>query len=157
MELKETDNLSNYVNQEQYINKLNEINGGVSILLDEFKKIYVITKMHPKNEEYKQKYENVVSAFTQIQSKLFSITNDVQVNINDLNKKLHELDVLIKIEKKVNKELKQKLGMVEIENNSSSEMIYDYKNIYNSKYLQNWALVLSIILCIITIGITYKN
>ena len=157
MELKETDNLSNYVNQEQYINKLNEINGGVSMLLDEFKKIYVITKMHPKNEEYKQKYENVVSAFTQIQSKLFSITNDVQVNINDLNKKLHELDVLIKIEKKVNKELKQKLGMVEIENNSSSEMIYDYKNIYNSKYLQNWALVLSIILCIITIGITYKN
>ena len=157
MELKETDNLSNYVNQEQYINKLNEINGGVSMLLDEFKKIYVITKMHPKNEEYKQNYENVVSAFTQIQSKLFSITNDVQVNINDLNKKLHELDVLIKIEKKVNKELKQKLGMVEIENNSSSEMIYDYKNIYNSKYLQNWALVLSIILCIITIGITYKN
>ena len=149
--------ISNYVNQEQYINKLNEINGGVSMLLDEFKKIYVITKMHPKNEEYKQKYENVVSAFTQIQSKLFSITNDVQVNINDLNKKLHELDVLIKIEKKVNKELKQKLGMVEIENNSSSEMIYDYKNIYNSKYLQNWALVLSIILCIITIGITYKN
>jgi hypothetical protein len=79
------------------------------------------------------------------------------VNINELNKKLHELDVLIKIERKKNKELKKKLGIVEIENNSSSEMIDNYKTIYDTKYLQNWALLLSIIVCIITIGVTYKK
>jgi hypothetical protein len=153
----EKGDVTNYVNPAQYTNKMNEINGGVDILLDEFKKIYVITKMHPNNEEYKQKYENIVSSFTQIQSKLFTITNDVQVNINELNKKLHELDVLIKIERKKNKELKKKLGIVEIENNSSSEMIDNYKTIYDTKYLQNWALLLSIIVCIITIGVTYKK
>ena len=79
------------------------------------------------------------------------------MNINELNKKLHELDVLIKIERKKNKELKKKLGIVEIENNSSSEMIDNYKTIYDTKYLQNWALLLSIIVCIITIGVTYKK
>ena len=151
----ETININNY-NSEQYTSKLNELYGGIYILLDEFKKNYVITKMHPLNEEYKQRYENNLSKFTEIQSKLFSISNDVQVNIEDLNNQLFKINILIKKEKETNKQLKLKLGIVETKNNAANELIDDYTTIYDIKYLQNWAIVLSIIGCLISIKMTYN-
>ena len=35
---------------ETYLNKLNELNGSVNLLLDEFKQVYVMYKMYPANE-----------------------------------------------------------------------------------------------------------
>jgi hypothetical protein len=40
----------------QYEEKLINLDGGTNILLDEFKKTYVITKMNPSDQEYQQKY-----------------------------------------------------------------------------------------------------
>jgi len=60
-------------------------------------------------------------------------------------------------ERDKNKKLRQKLGMVEDKNNSSLEMINDYKEIYQINYLRNWALFLSTIICIFTIKTIYKN
>ena len=42
---------------------------------------------------------------------------------------------LIKVEKKNNEELKDRLGMVKNQNNASNEMIQNYKQIYNTKNL----------------------
>ena len=54
-------------------------------------------------------------------------------------------------------EFKKQLGIVESTNNSAYEMINDYKEIYNIKYLRNWALILSTFLCIYTISIVFKK
>ena len=96
MELENENVDFNFKTPEEYIGKLDELNGGVGLLLDEFKKIYVISRMHPDNEEIQQRYQNMIASINQIQSKLFSTSNDVQVNINDLNKKLVGVDILIK-------------------------------------------------------------
>jgi hypothetical protein len=154
----EIDNMSETFMKPQQINdKLNELNETVNLLLDEFKKIYVITKMHPANQEYQQQYENMVSGLNQIQSKLFTTSNDVQVNIDKINKEMIKLDVEIKKEREKNKDLKKKLGIVENKSNASSEMINDYTQIYDERYLRNWALGLSSIICIMTIGSVFKN
>ena len=47
--------------------------------------------------------------------------------------------------------------MVENTGNASSEMISDYKDMYNMNYLRNWSLLLSSVLCMVTIGLIYKN
>ena len=47
--------------------------------------------------------------------------------------------------------------MVENTGNASSEMISNYKDMYNINYLRNWSLLLSSILCMITIGVIYKK
>ena len=60
-------------------------------------------------------------------------------------------------EKEKNIELKKKLGIVEDQNNASSEMINDYKNIYDKKYLRNWALILSCLICFAAINSTYRK
>ena len=145
------------LNTEIYMNNINQLKDNSEFILDEFKKLYVINKMHPENEEYQYQYENVVSNINKISSTLFTTSNDIQLNINDLNKQLVELNISIEREKKHNIELKRKLGIVEHKNNSSTEMINDYKEIYNKYYLQNWSIILSTLLCIYTISIVYKK
>jgi hypothetical protein len=36
-------------------------------------------------------------------------------------------------------------------------MISDYKDIYAKRYLRNWSLLLSSIICIVAIGTIYKK
>jgi hypothetical protein len=64
---------------------------------------------------------------------------------------------MIQNEKKINRELKVKLGIVEHKNNAASEVIYDYKQIYESGYLRNWGLFLSIVVVGLTISKTFKK
>ena len=153
----ELENDYNFTKINQYKEKINELDSGVNLLLDEFKKLYVITKMYPNNEEYQTLYQNIINNLESVLSKLFSISNDVQVNIDKLNKKLFEFDNLIRSEREKNKELKIKLGIVENKSNAAFEMISDYKDIYAKRYLRNWSLLLSSIICIVAIGTIYKK
>jgi hypothetical protein len=153
MEL-ENDNFTKTI---KYKEKINELDSGVNLLLDEFKKLYVIKNMYPNDEEYQNLYENIINNLESVLSKLFSISNEVQVNIDKLNKQLFEFDDLIRSERDKNKELKIKLGIVENKSNATFEMISDYKDIYAKRYLRNWSLLLSSIICIVAIGTIYKK
>lgn len=155
MEIENID--ENFMKPEQFNEKLEVLNGSVNLLLDEFKKIYIISKMHPANQEYQQQYANMVAGLDQLQSKLFSASNDVQVNIDNINKAMIALDIHIRKEREKNRELKVKLGIIENKSNASSEMIDDYTQIYDERYLRNWALGLSTIICIMTIGSLFKK
>lgn len=159
MELESENNNYEHIftKSEQYKEQIYQLDSGVYLLLNEFKKLYVITNMHPTNEEYQTQYQNVINSLAEILSKLFSVSNDVQVNIDNLNKKLFEFDILIRQEKDKNKELKRKLGIVENKSNAASEMISDYKDIYDKRYLRNWSLLLSSIVCLVAIGTIYKK
>lgn len=155
MEIENAD--YNFMEPETYNEKIEQLNGAVNLLLDEFKKIYVISKMHPANQEYQQQYANIVTGLEQLQSKLFSTSNDIRENIEQLNKEIISRDVQIKQEREKNKELKNKMGIVENKTNAASEMINDFTKIYDETYLRNWALGLSTIACIITIGSLFKK
>ena len=146
-----------FMSKQQYDELLGNITDSLNLILDEFKKLYVITNMHPNNQEYQQLFENCKTNLNVIQSKLFTVSNDIQSDTNKINALLLELDSKIKIERKNNRELKRKLGMVEHKNNSAFEMIDNYKEMYDSNYLRNWSLVLSTALCIFTIGVVYKK
>lgn len=147
----------NFMEPAMFHEKINEMNGSIGLLLDEFKKIYILSKTHPANQEYQQQYTNMTSGINNVQSKFFLISNDVQKNIDTLNKSLFALDIQIKREREKNKELKRKIGIVENKSNAASEMINDYAQIYDERYLRNWALGLSTLICIISIGVTFKN
>jgi hypothetical protein len=157
MELENEDINFKFKNPEEYINKLDELNGGMKVLLDELKKLYVTTLMEPDNQQVRAKYQDTMSNINLTQSKILSMSNDLQTNMDDINKELSKLDRLIKIEKDRNKKLKTKLGIIENKNNSALEMISDYKEIYNIQYLRNWALFLSTIICIYTISSVYNK
>jgi hypothetical protein len=81
------------------------------------------------------------------------LSNEVSSNTDDLNTRLFELDALIEQEKQKNIELKQKLGIVENKTAAADEMITNFREIYESKYLRNWGLFG----CIIVGGLIIKN
>lgn len=142
----------NFMKPEQFKEKISELNGSVQLLLGEFKKIYILSRMHPSNQEYQQQYASMIGGLNQIQSKLFTTSNDVQINIDKLNKAMIALNIQIQKEKEKNKELKKKLGFVENKSSAASEMISDYNHIYDERYLRNWALGLSTLICIVAIS-----
>ena len=158
MELSEEFNYNeDVIDSNKYSEKMNHLDAGINVILDEFKKFYVVAKMNPNNTEVQQQFQNIINSLAEVLSQLFKISNNVQVDIDKINKKLFELNVLITQERDKNKELKIKLGRIENTNNASSEMINNYKDMYNINYLRNWSLLLSSILCMAAIGIVYKN
>ena len=62
-----------------------------------------------------------------------------------INEKLLELDKLIMKEKKMNRELKRRLGIVENTYNGSDEMIHNFKDMYELQYLTNFATFAGIV------------
>jgi hypothetical protein len=147
----------NQENSNQYLEKIKISKEGLHLILHEFKKIFVLSKMYPENEEYQQQFSNVSNSLKQILSNFFTLSNDVQINIDSISKKMIELDILIHKEREKNRELKRKLGIIEHENNASTEMISNYKEIYDMRYLRNWAIGISTLACIAAIGIVYKK
>ena len=65
----------------QYILQLNELNGGINTLLNEFAKMYSIVKMNPDNQEYQQQFQNTMNGLSEISSALYTMSNKVQENI----------------------------------------------------------------------------
>lgn len=157
MELEIGNEYIYYEKPETYVNELEQFNIRIEFLLDEFIKNYVIARMNPNNEDLQKIYKNITSNISQLQGKIFSISNEIQNNTNNINEKLTELDVLIRREKGKNKNLRKQLGMVENQNISASEMITDYGEIYDRNYLRNWGLFISTIICIFTMRSMYNN
>ena len=97
-------------------------------------------------------FNNIKQNLNGLSSSLFMVSNNVDANIDNINKTFKALDVLINRERKRNRELKRKLGIVETEANSSKEMIHDYNQMYDEDYLRNWGLFLSTVLVGISIS-----
>jgi chromosome segregation ATPase len=139
----------------QFTQKLQTMQSQLPAILADFQNAYVLYNTDQNNQEYKQSFENIKNNLNSLNAQLFTVSNTVQSDIDKINSKLFALDVLIKKERKRNKSLKRKLGIIEDKSSATSEMILNYKEIYQSKYLSNWALFLSIIFVIVTITKIY--
>ena len=80
------------------------------------------------------------------------VSNDVDANTDELNKTFKKLDILITKERRKNRELRRKLGIIEEQNNSSKELIDNYNEMYDTDYLRNWGLFLSTIVVGVSIS-----
>jgi hypothetical protein len=142
---------------EQFINNLDTLKQKIGPILEDFKKYYVFYNKNPEYPEYQSMFDTVKSQITKVCSDLFVLENNVLTNTDQINKALIELNLLIKEEKKRNRELKRKLGIAETENNAAMEMIDNYKEMYDSGYLRNWGLGISILFAITVISKVYKS
>jgi hypothetical protein len=148
---------TNFVNPKNYIEKLITLKQQLPHILDDFIKYFVLYHKDPNYPDYQSTFENNKSNLNTLSSSLFMVSNDVDVNIDNINNLYKTLDILIKKERVKNRELKGKLGIVESKTNSSNEMIDDYSKIYDIGYLRNWALFLSIITSGILISVVFKK
>jgi len=137
----------------QFNESLETLQQQLPSILADFQKAFILYNSTPGSQEYEQNYQTSKTHLNNINSQLFALSNNVQSNLDQINSKLFAVDVLIKEEREKNKKLKRELGIVEHKKNAAFEMITDYKEIYQSKYLRNWALFFSILF---SIGIIAK-
>ena len=102
-------------------------------------------------------FANIKGNLNTINSNLFMLSNSVDVNTGNISQKLSGLNELIQREKKVNRVLKRKLGILEQQIDSTDEMIYDYNQMYDEGYLRNSALFLSILVSGLAISVVFKK
>jgi len=145
----------NFPQPSQYSKQLQTLQSQLPAVLADFQKYYVFYNKNPEYQEYGQMFENIKDNLNEINMNIFSLSNDIQMNTDKINEKFFVLNKLIKKEKVQNRKLKIKLGIVENKNNASIELISDYKQMYESGYLRNWGLFLSIIIAAISIKKLY--
>jgi hypothetical protein len=147
MSILNSENINdNFKKPEVFRRKLNTLDEKLPPILDDFKKYYVFFHKNPEYPEYQSLFENIKGNLNTTNSELFLLSNQVDVSIDKINKQLFHLNVLIQKEKYTNRKLKRELGIVDEKNNAANELISDYKNIYESAYLQNWGLFFSILI-----------
>lgn len=144
--IKDDSFLEKMVNPEEIKTKIKTLEEQTPYILDEFKKRFVLYNKNPEYSEFQQTFENIKLNLGNIGAQFFELINTIQADTEKLNQKLNCLNALIVEEKQKNRQLKRRLGIIDNENIASSEMIYDFKKIYELGYLRNWGLILSILI-----------
>lgn len=158
MELHDTKEITDaFPDPNKFRQQIATMSSQLPAILDDFKKYYVLFNKNPDYPDYQQMYQNVKSNLNSINSGLFMLSNEVQSNTDSMNKTLLKTDIKIQEERKKNRRLKSRLGIVEDKINASSELISDYIDIYDAGYLRNWGLFLSSIAVVIIISKMYKS
>jgi len=143
-------NIDNLSIPDSFREKIKILQEQLPSILDDFKKSYVLYNKNPEFDEYKNMFDNMKQNLEHLISQVFTTTNNNDASIEDINKKMKTLNILITKEREENRILKLKLGIVETKQDGSNIMINNYTDMYNNDYLKNWALFLGIIiLCII--------
>jgi len=149
--------MTTYENPQKFSEKLETLQQQLPPILDDFTKYYVFYNKNPDYNEYQQAFEGIKGNLNEFNSRVFMLLNDVQTNISNINKRLIELNSLIDYEKKRNAELKKQLRNIEEEKYATTEMIDNYKEMYNNEYVKNWGLVLSTLVAGFAISKIYTN
>jgi hypothetical protein len=112
--------------------------------LDDFSNSYLNYKMYPNYNEYQQIYANSQGVIDALQAEVFIATNDVQKNIDNLNKLVKELNTKIAGEKTKQTTLKSQLSGVTSDSNGSGLLAIQSKTLYFDKYVYNITLIIGI-------------
>ena len=137
---------------EMFTQRIETLKEQLPSILDDFNKFFVLYNTDPSYPEYGTMFNNIKQHLNSLSASLFVVSNDVDANTDEISKAFKTLDILITIERKKNRELRRKLGIIEDENNNSKELIDNYNDIYNTDYLRNWALFLSTIVVGVSIS-----
>lgn len=152
---REIGRLINITNPDNFKSKLQALKQQYPAILADFKDYYVFYNKNPESPEYQQMYANIQANLSKVSADLHEILINIEHYAALLNEKVFCLNSFIVKEKRKNRMLKRRLGIVEEKSNAADELIYDYKNIYDEGYLRNWALFISIIITFIAVRNMY--
>ena len=130
----------------QFDEKINTIKTQFFSALDDFKKYYVYYNKNPEVNEFQNYYVNSKGQLQTMSRDLFLITNNIDKNIEILDKEMAIVSVKLEDEKKLNGELMKLLNSLENTQNGSEILIDDSKDTYNAQYYHNWEIFIGILI-----------
>lgn len=144
--------MNQFEKPEIFTQKIETLKDQLPSILDDFNKYFVLYNTDPSYPEYGTMFNNIKQNLNSLSASLFMVSNDVDANTDDINKTFKTLDILITKERRKNRELRRKLGILEDKNENSKELIDNYNEMYDTDYLRNWGLFLSTIVVGVSIS-----
>jgi hypothetical protein len=141
----------------QFDEKINTIKSQFFSSLDDFKKYYVYYNKNPEVNEFQNYYVNSKGQLQTMSRDLFLITNNIDKNIDILDKQMSSISAQLDDEKKLNKEMMKLISDIENTQNGSEVLIDDSKERYNQQWTRNVEMFLSIVFISILLGKIFKT
>jgi len=141
----------------QFNEKINTIKQQFFSALDDFQKYYVFFNKNPEVNEFQNYYSISKGQLQTMSRNLFLTTNDIEKNIESLDKQMSLISLKLEDEKNLNKEMSELIANLENTQNGSETMIDDTKTRYNIQYMKNWELFIGILFTGFFLGSIFKN
>lgn len=141
----------------QFHEKINTIKSQFFSALDDYKKYYVYYNKNPEVNEFQNYYANSKSQLQSISRDLFLTTNNIDKNIDNLDKQMAIISDKLDHEKKINKKITELIANLENTQNGSEILIDDSKKKYNEQYWRNWEIFLGIVIVSVLLNKLFKN
>lgn len=132
-----------------YTKKLDEINDGFYLILDELVSLIPNYKTYPKI--YSEQYGKNLQNFKENQIDFFMLKNDIENDLDIIDKNIETKNSKINILDLEIKSLKDKLNSLNNSNDAGEGLLTDTELLHNQKYVGNWILLSTIL------GICYMN
>jgi hypothetical protein len=130
----------------QTLDKINGLKTQFKSVLDDFNKYYVYYNKNPEVDEFQKNYLNSKNQLQNILKELFSLSDNVTKETENLNKVIEQTNRKITIEKILNNKLNTMVTGLTSTNNSSQVLIDDSKEEYNNQYMMLWEMILGLLL-----------
>jgi len=125
--------------------KIQEITNSFFLLLDDFKRYYILSKLYPENQQYNNFYENAKLNITDYSKKIVLITKTIIGSLDDININMTDISNKLEQQKILNKRLLDIYSNLQQSENGSSLFIDDAKQRYNNQYYKNINLLVGIL------------
>lgn len=127
---------------DEYLNKTNDIEVRINIILDELKNTYVNYKLYPDVSEYRNVYLNNKQNLDSAHNDIFLLKNYLQSNLMNKNKEIEKKGKTIDELKKENSELNSRYKSLLSGNNAAVGLNNQQSGLYT---LSRYNLLLTII------------
>ena len=135
----------------QSLDQVNQIKKNAPLVISEYQRAWIRSRLHPEDEELQQMLQSAQHNLDSLLSGIKRIQSDAQHCIAESNQQLIFLNESIQKEQTASIRMKSSAKWVENKTNASHEMIHDYQHMYESHYLNNWGLFLSLIALLISV------
>ena len=141
----------------QFNEKINTVKSQFFSALDDFKKYYVYYNKNPEVNEFQNYYVNSKGQLQTMSRNIFLTSNDIDKNIEILDKQMSVISVQLDDEKKLNKKMMELIANLENTQNGSEILIDDSKSKYNEQYTKNWEIFIGILILGGSLGLFFKK
>lgn len=125
--------------------KLISLNNSFFLLLDQFKKYYILSKTYTENSEYYNFYENAKTNLQDYSKQLVVISKEIINALDILNSDIIDISNKLEKQKALYKKMTDIYSKLEQSQNGSELFINDAKILYNQQYYRNLHLLVGII------------
>jgi hypothetical protein len=129
----------------QFEEKIKGINSSFLSALDDFKKYYVYYHKNPEEDVFSNNFINSKNQLQKLSGEMFTVTNNIQKKIEELDRGMTNLSIELTKEKIKNKKMVNLSSGLKGTQDGSSILINDTKKEYQHLFFQNFELFIGIL------------